>query len=61
MYMNNFISHFMAIRMMSGPVKPMRTTKETKHLIVSTWFIIATFGLAALWALGFLIYAFANS
>lgn len=60
MIMNNFVSHFMAIRMMSGPVRPIRTTKETKHLIISTWFLIATFGLAALWALGAIIYAFAT-
>jgi hypothetical protein len=47
----------MAIRMMSGPVRPVRTTKETKHLIVSTWFLIATFGLFILWLVGFVIYS----
>ena len=55
--MNNFVSHFMAIRMMSGPVRPPRTTKETKHLVVTTWFLIATFGLFILWLAGFVIYS----
>jgi len=57
MFKNNFVSHFMAVRSMSGPVRPQRTTKETKHLILSTWFLIATFGLFLLWLAGFVIYS----
>ena len=47
--MNNFVSHFMAVRMMSGPVRPMRTRRQVKSFITLSWIFVWSWivGLAA--------------